>query len=257
MKEELYTLLHRAGAMMLEAEDIRKTVSEKEGPANFVTTYDVAIQEMLRKELLLLLPGSHFVGEENEARDDVHHGYTWVVDPIDGTTNFIQGCRASAVSIALLKEGSPVVGAVYQPYTDELFYAEKGKGAFLNGIPIHVSSDGLSRSLICLGTAPYYDELRVRTFVLAIKLAEDGLDLRRSGSAVIDLCQVARGSAGLMFELQLSPWDHAAAGFILTEAGGKITQLDGSPVVYDRPCAILAGNPHCMEDFFRLGLDQL
>ena len=257
MREQLEALMREAGALILSASDIKNVVSEKEGPANFVTAYDVKVQRMLRSGLQALRPGSRFVGEEEDAQDDVHKGEVFIVDPIDGTTNFIKGCNASAVSVAMLREGQAVLGAVYDPYRDEFFFAEKGKGATCNGVPLHVADEDLSQSLVCFGTSPYNPELIPPTFALAQRLVQEGLDLRRSGSAVIDLCQVARGAAGLMFEMRLCPWDHAAAGFIVTEAGGKISQINGEPIVYDRPCTTVAGTPGAWEDFFRLGLDKL
>lgn len=257
MREKLERLMREAGELILSASNIKNVVSEKEGTANFVTAYDVKVQRMLRSGLLELRPGSRFVGEEEDAQDDVHQGEVFIVDPIDGTTNFIKGCNASAVSVAMLRDGEPVLGAVYDPYRDEFFYAEKGMGATCNNVPLHVADEDLSQSLVCFGTSPYNPELIPQTFALAQRLVQEGLDLRRSGSAVIDLCQVARGSAGLMFEMRLCPWDHAAAAFIVTEAGGKVSQLDGSPMVYDRPCSAVAGTPKAWEDFFRLGLDKL
>ncbi len=256
MREELERLLREAGEILRSAQDADKHISAKEGPANFVTAYDVAVQNKIRERLLALRPDAQFIGEEAGAQGDVRHGTAFIVDPIDGTTNFIKGCDASAISIAMLEEGRPVLGAVYDPYRDEFYYAEKGRGATRNGRPIQVSEEDLAHSVVCLGTAPYYPELQKQTFAIAAGVLEEALDLHRSGSSVIDLCQTARGSVGLMFELLLCPWDHAAAGFILTEAGGVITQLDGSPVVYDRKCSVVAGCPKAHGDFFRLGLHQ-
>lgn len=257
MREKLEALMRQAGGVILSARHIDQAVSEKEGPANFVTTYDVAVQHLLREGLMSMRPDAQFVGEEEGDQGDVSRGTSFIVDPIDGTTNFIKGCNSSAISVAMLEDGQPVVGAVYDPYRDEFFYAEKGKGATLNGRPIHVSEENLSQSLVCMGTSPYIPELHARTFRLTEKVMELALDLRRSGSAVIDLCQVARGAAGLMFEFSLYPWDHAAAGFIITEAGGVITQMDGSPIRYDRRCSALAGTKQAHADFLAAGLHKI
>ena len=257
MREELEELLREAGEKILSASRIKETVSEKEGPANFVTAYDVAVQQMLRERLLALRPQAQFIGEEGDARGDVHQGEAFIVDPIDGTTNFIKGCNASAISVAFLRDGQVVTAAVFDPYRQEFFYAEKGKGATCNGVPVHVSEDSLASSLVCFGTSPYYREMIPRTFALAQTLLERAMDLRRSGSAVVDFCQLARGSAGLFFEWRLSPWDHAACSLLITEAGGKISQMDGSPLVFDRPCSVVAGTPQAYADFFRQGLDRI
>ena len=257
MRESIQNILREAGQMMLEAKNIENAVQEKEGPANFVTRYDVAVQQLLRQKLLALRPNAHFVGEEGDARDDVLHGEAFIVDPIDGTTNFIKHYDASAVSVALTRDGEVVMGATYNPYRDEFFYAEKGRGATCNGKVISVAESDLAQSLVCFGTSPYYPELIPRTFALAQALLTHALDLRRSGSAVIDICDVARGRIGLMFELKLSPWDYAAASLILTEAGGRISQLDGTPLVFHHPCSVLAATPRAYRDFFGRELNHI
>lgn len=255
MRENLESILREAGEIMLAAQGIERSVREKEGSANFVTAYDVKVQELLKERLLALCPRAHFMGEEGDLRADVLHGEAFIVDPIDGTTNFIRGLNASAVSVAYLSQGEVVEAATFDPYRNEFYYAQRGKGATCNGVPIHVSELPLSESLVCFGTSPYYEELVPRTFELARRLMGTAADLRRSGSAVIDLTWVARGSAGLMFELKLSPWDYAAASLLVTEAGGVISQLDGSPLTFDRGCGVVAGSPKAWAEFFELGLN--
>lgn len=257
MREALEAILREAGEKILAASQIKETVTAKEGPANFVTKYDVAVQALLRQRLLELRPQAHFLGEEEDARDDVLHNEAFIVDPIDGTTNFIKGWNASAISVAMLQDGVVVVAATFDPYRQEFFYAEKGKGTTCNGVPVHVSGEALSQSLVCFGSAPYYPEVREKTFRLGMALMEHAVDVRRCGSAVIDLCEIARGAAGLFFEWKLSPWDYAACSLLITEAGGQITQMDGSPLVFDRPCSVLAGTRQACADFFAKGLDNL
>ena len=250
MNEEIVKLLHEAGNIILSAKDIGKSVKEKEGSVNFVTKFDVQVQKLIEERLLSLYPDAVFMGEEDEERPDAYKGKVFIVDPIDGTTNFIKGCNDSAISIGLLEDGVVILGATYDPYRDELFYAEKGKGAFLNGEPIHVADCGLSDSLVCFGTSPYYEEMIPKTFALAEKLVREAMDLRRSGSAVIDFGRLARGCAGFMFEMRLSPWDYAASSLIITEAGGVISQMDGSPLDFNNPCSVVAGTPKAYKDFF-------
>lgn len=257
MKGELEAIMRRAGEVILRAHDIEQGVSEKEGPANFVTKYDVAVQNMLRESLLQLRPSAHFIGEEQGATGDALHGEAFIVDPIDGTTNFIMHYCRSAISVGLARAGEVVVGAVYNPYQNDFYYAEAGAGAVCNDRPIHVADRGLEGSLICMGTSPYYPSCFPRTFAIAERLLDTALDLRRSGSAVIDLCDVARGRAGLLFELRMSPWDYAAASLIVREAGGRISQLDGTPLALDHPCSVLAAAPRAYEEFFEKGLDRL
>lgn len=245
----------QGGAAIRSAEAIG--VTEKDGRRNLVTQYDVKVQELLRRELLARWPEAHFVGEEGDARDDALHGLAFIVDPIDGTLNFVRGYRASAVSIAAARDGEVVCGVVYDPYTDTMFGAEKGKGAQCNGKDIHVSGNGLAESVVCFGTASYYADTFDRTFRLARALFDQAVDLRRSGSAALDLCYVACGRADVMFEARLCPWDHAAAGLIVTEAGGCVSRLSGAPVSLTEKCSVLAAAPRAYREFFEKGLDRV
>lgn len=245
------------GPILLEAAEVANCVSEKEGQRNFVTTYDVKVQGILRQMLLERWPEAHFLGEEGEVKEDSMHGLAFIVDPIDGTTNFIKGYRCSAVCIAAAQDGVVQCGVVYDPYTDAMFTAEKGKGAFLNGKPIHASGRRLAEGLVCLGTASYYAELTDHTFKLARALFDNALDLRRSGSAALDMCYVACGRAELMFEDRLWPWDHAAAALIVHEAGGRASQISGEPLPLDRSSSIVAAAPRAYEDFYAKGLDRI
>ena len=158
--------------------------------------------------------------------------------------NFVHGFHHSCISAAYAEEGTVRVGAIYNPYIDEMFTAIRGEGAFLNGRPIAVSRDGLSESVVCFGTSPYHPELADRTFRLVRKAFDAGLDVRREGAAALDLCTVAAGRAGLYFELQLSLWDYAAGKLIVEEAGGCCCTVEGE--------GILAGSPAAVEDFLRL-----
>lgn len=239
--EVLIEIVKRAGEIMLHADHIRESIEEKAGHANFVTAYDRKVQEFLRAELKEAMPEAVFVGEEEESHASVEKGYAFVVDPIDGTTNFMKGSCMSAVSAALLKDGEPVLGVVYNPYLKEVFHAERGKGAWCCGRPIHVSGLPLKEGIVIVGTAPYYrDELADRTFEMMRFYYDRCLDIRRSGSAALDLCSVAAGRAELFFELRLSPWDYAAGGLIVQEAGGRVTTAEGAPLRYDRPVSVMA-----------------
>lgn len=257
MREALKDTLREAGEIMLSAQDIPEKVREKEGRANFVTAYDVQVQKLLQKRLLELRPQARFLGEEGENQVDPNRGEVFIVDPIDGTTNFIHGLNASAVSVALLRDGVVILAAVLDPYRREFFYAEKGKGATCNGRPLHVADVDLSESIVCFGTAPYCEQAIPTTCAMSRVFLDHAVDLRRSGSAVIDLCQVARGAAGFFWEWQLCPWDYAACSLLITEAGGKIGLLDGSPLTFDGPCGVVAGAPRAWEEFFQKGLDRL
>lgn len=230
------------GKIMLEAVRTSDMVDAKEGHANFVTTYDKKVQETLKEKLTEILPAAAFVGEEDDIHASIQKGLAFIVDPIDGTTNFIKDYHVSAISVGLINDGRSYIGVVYNPYLDEMFTAERGKGAFLNGKPIHVSRNPLSEGIVLFGTAPYYEELSRKSFDLAYEYFRQALDIRRSGSAAIDLCSIAAGRAEIYFELRLSPWDYAAGSLIVEEAGGVVTTVDGGEITFERPCSVLAAN---------------
>lgn len=231
-----------AGKILLQADGCIDSVKSKEGHANYVTKYDSMVQKFLFERLHVVLPEAQFMGEEDGAEkfaESYRKGFCFVIDPIDGTTNFINGYRLSVVSIALLKDGLPYIGVVFNPYSDEMFWAQKGEGAFCNGKEIHSSEKPLEESLVLMGTAPYIPELHKKSFDIALYYFEKCADIRRSGSAEWDLCCVASGRAALYFEYSLGVWDYAAGGLILTEAGGKISDMDGNELTYDRKTSFL------------------
>lgn len=230
------------GQIMQNAKREDAMIDTKDGHANFVTIYDKKIQTMLQKQLLEILPEATFVGEEEDIHASIQKGYAFIVDPIDGTTNFIKDYHASCVSIGLTFDGQPYMGVVYNPYLHEMYTAIKGHGAQLNGKPIHVSDKPLSQGIVLFGTSPYYEELHEKAFSMAYHYFKQAMDLRRSGSAALDLCSIAAGRAELFFELRLSPWDYAAAALICQEAGGIVTTCDETPITLDFPCSILATN---------------
>ena len=245
MKKELEAickLVRSCGAFIKDIDRASLSVDAKSGPADLVTQYDRQVQERLRTGLLEIMPDAHFVGEEGSAQPFAPAGKFFIVDPIDGTTNFVKDYRFSGVSVALVVDNVAELGVIYNPYADEMFFAERGQGAFCNGRRLHVSEDPVENGIVVFGTAPYREELAERTFKLAYAYFKKALDVRRSGSAALDLCTVAAGRAALFFELFLSPWDFAAGALIVTEAGGIVTDCDGRPIAYDRPCSVVARN---------------
>ena len=243
--QKITDIVRECGGIILNADRNRSVVDEKAGHANFVTTYDKMIQEKLKKELLSLLPEAVFVGEEEDVHASVEKGYAFIADPIDGTTNFIRDYHTSAVSVGLAKDGATYMGVVYNPYLDEMFTAVKGEGAYLNGRPIRVSARPLKDGIVIFGTATYYEELAERTFALAYDYYKRSLDVRRSGSAALDLCSIAAGRAELFYELRLCPWDYAAASLIVTEAGGRVTTAEGTELPFGESCSVMATNGVC------------
>ena len=231
-----------AGAIILKAHG--SPVHQKEGHFNFVTDTDVAVQSFLRKALTDILPEAKFFSEEQE-NEPLTEDYTFVVDPIDGTLNFMRNRRASAVSIGLLKDKMPVMGVIYNPYEDELFTAEKGKGAFCNGRPIHVSQTPFENAMVAMGTAPYDQDLAAQSMAFAREFLLHAGDIRRVGAAAIDLSDVACGRADVYFELRIRPWDAAAGSLLVTEAGGRFYSLGHEKPYYDDASGVLAVSPAC------------
>ena len=244
MLDRLIAVVRRAGDMIRNAHDIEKDTHEKNGAADLVTKYDVAVQAFLQRELLALVPEADFLGEEGE-HETLDKPWVFVVDPIDGTTNFVRHMHHSNIAVALVHEGCVAYGVVYNPFTEEMFAARRGGGAFLNGRPIHVSDRDMSHAITLCGSTIYDRRFTDRSFSLMRRLYDLGLDFRRFGSAELDVCYVACGRAEVFFECRLSPWDYAAGSLILTEAGGKITRLDGSPIDPYRGGSVWATNGIC------------
>lgn len=199
---------------------------EIKGLNDLVSYVDKTSEAIIVKGLQGLIAEAGFIVEENtvsEKRD-----YNWIVDPLDGTTNFVHGIPCYAVSIGLELNGEVILGVVYEVSRDECFWAVKGGGAFLNGQPIHVSArKTLSESLIATGF-PIYNFTRVDNYLTALKtLMQCTHGLRRIGAAAADLCYLACGRVDAFFEYNLSPWDVAAGGLIVKEAGGTVTDFSG------------------------------
>ncbi len=221
-----------AARLMLRAHDI--LAENKTDRRDVVTQYDRAVQELLMERLSAAVPGARFFCEENDRQDELGAEHLFIIDPIDGTMNFVHHLNHSAISVAYSHFGRVEAAAVYNPYVDEMFSAVRGEGAALNGRPIHVDPAPLSETVICFGSAPYNPELTGQTFELAKRAYQSGLDVRRQGSAALDLCSVAAGRAGVYFELSISLWDYAAGALIVSEAGGQVTRVDGSPLPWSR-----------------------
>ena len=235
-------LVKDCGKVILNADREKMAIDIKSGVADLVTEYDKNIQEQLKNGLKNILPEAKFIGEEGSSDELSDDGFAFVVDPIDGTTNFIKDYHHSAVSVALLKGKEVVAGLIYNPYLDEVFSAIKGQGAFCNGKKITVSSHPIGNALVLFGSSPYDKKLFAKTIEILSEYFYQSLDIRRSGSATLDLCSVACGRADVYFELQVSPWDFAAGKLIVEEAGGVVTSLEGAPLTFDGKTSIIAKN---------------
>ena len=208
---------------------------------NPVTLVDKLCEEAIIQEISHTFPDHDILTEESSFQSK-GSSWKWIIDPLDGTTNYLHGFPFFSVSIALEIEGEMRVGVVYYPSLNELFYAENGEGAFLNGNRISVSSIGdLNRSLLCTGFP--YDVRKETDLYLSYfrQFLTRSFAIRRPGSAAIDLCYLAAGRFDGFWELKLHPWDVAAGSLIITEAGGKVTDFQGRPFnVYSEE--ILASN---------------
>src|SRR5215831_10711093 len=212
------------------------------GPANFVTAADHRAEEILYAELAKARPGYGFLGEEEGRRDGSDKSHCWIVDPLDGTTNFLHGIPQFAISIALEREGTIVAGVIYNPANDELFVAERGKGAFLNDQRLRVAArTRLAEAVIGCGL-PHLGRGDLALFRKEFAVVQEKVaGLRRFGAAALDLAWIAAGRFDAYWERNLSPWDFAAGVLLVREAGGFVTDLDDRERTME-PGDIIAGN---------------
>ncbi len=244
----LTSIILRAGEIILSAHNVESdgSVSEKAGDAaNMVTKYDVAVQNFIISEIKKEIPGACFIAEEKENDEKVLAGeFCFIIDPIDGTANFVHDYRHSCISLALFSHSEAMFAAIYDPFQKELFSAEKGKGAFLNGRPMRVSERTADHAIVAYGTSPYYKkELGNATFELAKRLFMRCSDVRRCGAAALDLAYLAAGRNDMFFEYKLSPWDIAAGSLLIKEAGGVITDMEGNEIDFSSTSSVIAANP--------------
>jgi myo-inositol-1(or 4)-monophosphatase len=238
-----------AGAILRERLTRARTIDFK-GTVDLVTDADRASEELIASRIRQAFPHHRLLGEEGArgAGFDGHEApeFGWVVDPLDGTTNYAHGYPHFAVSIALEQRGTVILGVVYDPMRDELFVGERGRGATLNGKPIQVSAtDQLIRSLLATGF-PYDIEQRAENSAIWDIFLNASQGTRRDGAAALNLCYVAAGRLDGFWERPLQPWDIAAGGLIILEAGGTVTTYDEESFdPYRRE--VIASNGHIHE----------
>jgi len=222
------------------------------GPRNFVTAADHRAEAILREELTKARPDYGFLGEEGGAHPGTDKTHRWIVDPLDGTTNFLHGIPHFAIAIALERSGAIVAGLIYNPANDEMFVAERGKGAFLNDRRIRVAArQRLADAVVGCGL-PHYgrgDLALARSEIAAAQRAFAGL--RRYGAATLDLAWVAAGRLDAFWERDLSPWDLAAGSLVVREAGGFLSDLDGGDAILSKG-NVVAGNETMHRELLRL-----
>jgi myo-inositol-1(or 4)-monophosphatase len=232
----------RAGrSLKRDLGEIENLQVSMKGPANFVSLADKRAEEMLYTDLNKARPGYGFLGEEGGNRDGTDKSHTWIVDPLDGTTNFLHGIPQFAVSIGLAREGQVIAGLIYNPANDELYMAEKGSGAFLNDTRLRVAGrKQLNECVIACGLPHIgrgdFELSRNEMAALQPKVA----GLRRFGAASLDLAFVAAGRLDGYWERNLQPWDIAAGLILIKEAGGTVGDINGGDVLTTGN--IVAGN---------------
>ena len=238
MLQEVINIVKEASALMVSD---HFTVMQKDGLENLVTSSDLAVQHFLTERLAALLPGCGFLCEEEDFRD-LEEEYVWIIDPIDGTANYSRGIADCCISVALARKGALQLGIVYSPGRGELYSAELGKGAQCNGHSIHVSDRPFANGILCSALGLYCKEYAKTCSDIIQDIYSQSNDIRRWGSAALELCLLASGVIELFFEIRLQPWDYAAAMLVLHEAGGRIAGWNGLPPSLVKPSLVIAAN---------------
>ena len=218
-------------------------LTEKSGHSDIVTAYDKQLEQYLRGEILNAFPKDQIIGEEFPATGSGTDGCTWYIDPIDGTTNFVNQHSGFAICVGCTVPGGANFGYVLDVERQRLYSAQAGRGAWMNGQQIHTGRTAAVKD--CLLTYPSVTDVFLSDTPYRAALTRLSLDVRavRSlGSVALELCEVASGKMDLCIAIKSSPWDHNAARVILTEAGGAIQGLDGRPLSYTAPGSFLAGS---------------
>ncbi len=227
--EELKDLIVEAGEIVKEGFHAHKDIKHKD-IVDLVTQYDVKTEEFLIEGLKQLLPEYTLIGEESFTNEDIHADKAIYIDPIDGTTNFVHQIPHCAVSVGIWEGGEPLCGVVYNPILNELFYAYRGEGAYLNDRRISVSSQKSLQSALIATGFPYSKAHKGKSYRWVIDTMADILpyiqDIRRLGSAALDISYLSAGRVDGFYEIELKPWDVAGAISLLIEAGGRISNLE-------------------------------
>ena len=236
---DLTSLARHAGGLLRDGYGKRHAINHK-GRIDMVTEMDRLSEDYLVGQIRANFPG-HTIDTEESGLIAGQEGCCWYIDPLDGTTNYAHHVPIFSVSLAYAENGQTRLGVVYDPMRDELFSAERGQGAWLNGMPIHVSdTQELLHSLLVTGFPYDSGQTNLDHFAHFTRLTQG---VRRLGSAALDLCSVAAGRFDGFWEVTLKAWDIAAGALIVEEAGGRATKLYGEADILQSPVSILAGNP--------------
>ena len=241
-----------ARALKRDFGELEKLQVSLKGPANFVSAADRRAEETLFAELSKARPGYCFLGEEAGRREGADKSHTWIVDPLDGTTNFLHGIPQFAISIGLQREGTVIAGLIYNPANDDLYIAERGKGAFLNDQRLRVAGRRKLNECVIACGLPHigrgdHELSRLEMSEIQNKVA----GLRRFGAASLDMAFVAAGRLDGYWERNLQPWDMAAGQIIVREAGGTVSGIEGD----DDP--LKTGNVICGNEYVHAELVKI
>lgn len=249
MKCAIEDVMRSAGALMLSFE--HPEVREKSAHANFVTQADVAVQDFLMERLAARWPEARFFAEEKD--DNVlSDGLTFIIDPIDGTLNYLRGRACSAVSVGAVENGRAVFGAIYDPYRNMLFHAERGHGAWCGDERLHVSDVLCEHAVVSMGTAHYIEGTLEKTARSVAGILAHFGDLRRLGAATRDLTDLACGMSEGSFEWMLQPWDYCAGSLLVEEAGGRCGNIMGGEITFAHAIPFMAATPRCFDALQRV-----
>ena len=221
--------------------EVEELQVSRKGPADFVSAADLRAEETLFEELNKARPGYNFLGEEKGLVEGTDKTHTWIVDPLDGTTNYLHGIPHFAVNVALERDGQVVAAVTHNPVTNDTFWAERGKGSYNNDKRLRVAARRRLEDCLCATGTPFRGQPGQGLFLKALHQGAGRVaGVRRFGSAALDLAWVAAGRYDGFWERDLKPWDVAAGVLLVTEAGGKVSAVDGGPFDLHHPTVCAA-----------------
>lgn len=246
-------IVSQAGQLLLNLRNEPLNLEEKKNHADLVTFVDSAVEKYLVERILEKYPNHGIVGEEGVFETNTPTFETqWIIDPIDGTTNFIHNFPYYGISVGIVHNGVGVIGVVYNPSTNELYFAEKDNGAYLNGQRIRLDNPMLFKEALVSSTM-FWEDTRKKNAIhpSLVHIYKNTRGLRLVGGAAISLCEITKGTLNAYVAPMLSSWDYAGGIIILKEAGGIITRLDGKPVTFEGG-SILAAHPSIHKELLTL-----
>jgi myo-inositol-1(or 4)-monophosphatase len=241
-----------AGELLRKGFGSQFDISSKPGPHNLVTQYDHKAEEIIISHIKHFFPDHDFLAEESGAHNLKEAPVLWVIDPLDGTTNFAHTIPLFAVSIGAVINNDVKVGVIYLPMMNELYVAEKGQGASLNGVKLSVSKVKVfQHAVVAMGFPYVMNKKAVRSAELFLEISRKGNPIRDLGSAAVNLAYLAAGRLDAFWNASLQPWDLAAGKLLVEEAGGKITQYDNSPLKVKEACTVVGTNGYLHDELLQ------